>query len=391
MWYEKRWAQAWLGFGFVWFLAAIALAPSNKLYQQGLILFLWLPALVLAWPARHLFMAGWRRQPGLWSSILLFLAWGALSLVWSTTDEGAREGKRLIYILLFLMAFPLLAQKGEARVRMLWQVGGVLMAVAALISFYRFYLTTDNPLIMRLYAIGQIGHPILGAYVVSVLALAMLYDRPVGLARQLGWMLTLACLAAFVALCQSRGAVIALLFTTLLAPWWMRNRASKLLALAVFLVIALAVLLFHDLWMSRGSSYRLDIFQASLELIEQHPLTGLGLGAFYRIQAAGQQFDHTHNMLTHVAVELGLPGMILWLAVWLAALRELVRARATPLGKLALGIWVFSTVAMQLDAASLTGTPRAEWFISWLPVGLALMMPWMDAPAKACGKIRGSI
>lgn len=32
MLYKKNWAQAWLGFGFVWFLAGIALAPSNKLY-----------------------------------------------------------------------------------------------------------------------------------------------------------------------------------------------------------------------------------------------------------------------------------------------------------------------------------------------------------------------
>ncbi len=75
MLYEKRWAQAWLGFGFVWFLAAIALAPSNKLYQQGLILFLWLPTLVFAWSARHLFVSGWRRQPALWTAIALLLAW----------------------------------------------------------------------------------------------------------------------------------------------------------------------------------------------------------------------------------------------------------------------------------------------------------------------------
>jgi hypothetical protein len=42
--------------GLVWFLAAIALAPSNKVYQQGLVLFLWLPTLVLAWSARQVFI-----------------------------------------------------------------------------------------------------------------------------------------------------------------------------------------------------------------------------------------------------------------------------------------------------------------------------------------------
>jgi len=49
-----------------------------------------------------------------------------------------------------------------------------------------------------------------------------------------------------------------------------------------------------------------------------------------------------------------------------------------------------STLAMQFDAASLTGTPRAEWFISWLPVGLAMLLPWGSAENDACGKISGS-
>lgn len=127
--------------------------------------------------------------------------------------------------------------------------------------------------------------------------------------------------------------------------------------------------------MQRGSSYRPEIFQVSLQMIAEHPWTGLGLGAFYRVEAAGLQFDHTHNMFTHVAVELGLPGMLLWVAVWLFTLGEIVRARSTPFGKLLLSLWVFSTLAMQFDAASLTGTPRAEWFISWLPVGLAMLLP----------------
>ncbi|MGW7772468.1 O-antigen ligase family protein [Pseudomonas machongensis] len=390
MLYEKRWAQAWLGFGFVWFLAAIALAPSNKLYQQGLILFLWLPTLVFAWSARHLLVSGWRRQPALWSAIALLLVWGALSLVWSSTEEGGREGKRLIYILLFLLAFPLLAQLGAHRVRMLLRIGGVLMAVAALISIYRFYHVAGNALVSRLEGIGEISHPILGAYVVGVMAVVMLYDCPRDRLVQSGWLLALACLGAFIAFGQSRGVGVALLLTVLLAPFWMRDRLSKLILLLSLLITAIAIFLFHDLIMQRGSSYRPEIFQASLQMIEQHPLTGLGLGAFYRVEALGIQFDHTHNMLTHVAVELGLPGMLLWIAVWLFALREILRARETMLGKLALAVWVFSSVAMQLDAASLTGTPRAEWFISWLPVGLAMMLPWVHAERKACGKISGS-
>ena len=73
----------------------------------------------------------------------------------------------------------------------------------------------------------------------------------------------------------------------------------------------------------------------------------LRLGAFYSISAVGMLFDHFHNMFTHIT--------------------------------------------MQFDAASLTGTPRAEWFISWLPVGLATVLVWVRARAPGCDKISGSI
>ena len=375
MFYEKRWVQAWLGLGFAWFLAAIALAPSNKLYQQGLVLFLWLPTLLLAWPARHVLAQAWRCQRALWASIVLLLAWSAVTLVWSSTEEGSREIKRLLYILVFLMAFPLLAQLGGERCRGILRVGGVLLAIAALVAIIRFYGVIGYPLHSRLEGIGEISHPILGAYVIGTAIIWLLYDCPRNRGAQLGWLAALACLGAFVALSQSRGTLVSLAVTVLLTPLWFRSRFSNILALGVLAAGSAAIYIAYDLIMQRGASYRPEIFQASLQMIGEHPWTGLGLGAIYRVEAAGLQFDHTHNMFTHIAVELGLPGMLLWIAVWLFTLGEIIRARSTPLGKVLLSLWVFSTLAMQFDAASLTGTPRAEWFISWLPVGLAMLLP----------------
>ncbi|QVM90937.1 O-antigen ligase family protein [Pseudomonas entomophila] len=375
MFYEKRWVQAWLGLGFAWFLAAIALAPSNKLYQQGLVLFLWLPTLLLAWPARQVFIQAWRGQRALWASIALLLAWSAATLVWSSTEEDSREIKRLLYILVFLMAFPLLAQLGVERCRGILRVGGVLLAIAALVAIIRFYSVIGYPFYIRLEGIGEISHPILGAYVIGTAIIWLLYDCPRNRGAQLGWLAALACLGAFVALSQSRGTLASLAMTILLTPLWFRSRFSNLLALGVLVAGSAAIYVAYDLIMQRGASYRPEIFQASLQMIGEHPWTGLGLGANYRIEAAGLQFDHTHNMFTHIAVELGLPGMLLWIAVWLFTLGEIIRARSTPFGKVLLSLWVFSTLAMQFDAASLTGTPRAEWFISWLPVGLAMLLP----------------
>jgi len=390
MLYEKSWARAWLGFGLVWFIAAIALAPSNKVYQQGLVVFLWLPTLVVAWSARGVFMEAWRRQPALWGALLALMLWAGLSLSWSTGEEPGREVKRLVYILVFLMAFPLLAQAGLVRIRHLLQLGGGLLAVAALISIINFYVVLGIPLIGRLEGIGEISHPILGAYVVGGAILMLLYQVPRKRGAQLAWFLALACLGTYVLLSQSRGASLALVLTAVLAPLWFRDRHSRLIAIAAMLASGLAFYMLYEDLTARGSSFRPEIFGSVLQMIGEHPWTGLGLGAEYKVSAAGMLFDHSHNMFTHVAMELGLPGMLLWIAVWLFTLGEIVRARDTVLGKILLALWVYSTMAMQFDAASLTGTPRAEWFVSWLTVGLAMLLPWGRAENGACGKISGS-
>ena len=390
MLYQKNWAKAWLGLGLVWFLAAIALAPSNKVYQQGLVLFLWLPTLVLAWSARQVLVQAWKRQPALWGSVLLLLAWSALSLTWSIAEDPGREVKRLLYILVFLLAFPLLAQLGQARIRQLLLAGSALLAIAALVSVIHFYGMQGKPWLARLQGIGEISHPILGAYVIGSAVLFLLYLPPRQRGLQLLWLAALACLGAFAMLSQSRGAVLSLVLTVILAPLWFRDRHSRAFSILAATATGLAFYLVYDLIAQRGSSYRPEIFHAVVDMIAAHPWTGLGLGAAYDVSAVGKHFDHTHNMFTHIAVEIGLPGMVLWVLAWLYTLGEIVRARDTLFGKILLGFWVYSTLAMQFDAASLTGTPRAEWFISWLPVGLAMLLPWGRAENDACGKISGS-
>ncbi|MDZ3994052.1 hypothetical protein PspTeo4_30768 [Pseudomonas sp. Teo4] len=376
MLHQKRWAQVWLGVGLVWFMAAIALAPSNKVYQQGLILFLWLPTLIMAWPARQILIEAFRRQAALWCSVMLLLVWSAISLAWSPNQEVLRESKRLVYILVFLLAFPVLAQAGELRVRRLLQAGGLLLAVAALVSIVNYYGVHAHLLRARLEGIGEISHPILGAYVIGTGLLVLLYEVPHHRALQLAWVLALLCLGAFVALSQSRGAILSLVCTLVVAPLWFKGRYSRLIAVLALIASGLALFFVYNLLTLRGASYRPEIFQVALQMIAQHPWTGVGLGGNYNVIAVGRHFDHTHNMFTHVALELGLPGMLLWIAVWLSALWEILRARGSLLGKVLLGLWLFSTLAMQFDAASLTATPRAEWFISWLPVGLAMLLPW---------------
>lgn len=384
--YASRWAQLWLAVGLLWFLMGIALAPSNKVYQQGLIAFVWLPTLLLGWSARERFGQVWREQRALWTTVLLLLSWCLVTLYWAATDVPGREIKRLVYIAVFLMAFPLLAGLGAQRLIALMQWGAIGLGLAALISIIRFYGVDGNPWIERLEGIGEISHPILGAYVIGAAMVWMLHWVPQQRWMQVLWVLSMACLGAFVALGQSRGAGLALLVTVVAMPLWCRDRRSCVFALGAIVVALVGFVMVYGLIM-RGASFRPEIFQSSVQMIANHLWTGLGLGTAYTVPAVGREFDHSHNMFTHVGIELGLPGLLLWSVVWLLVLKEIWLARASLIGKGMMGLWLFSTLAMQFDAASLTDTPRAEWFISWLPVGLAGVLVWARARSAGCDKI----
>ncbi len=60
-------------------------------------------------------------------------------------------------------------------------------------------------------------------------------------------------------------------------------------------------------------------WRMSLQFIQQYPLTGIGLGRFryeYRLNGPLEQYDtpyHAHNIYLHIAVEHGIPSLLLFL------------------------------------------------------------------------------
>ncbi|MFW0886118.1 O-antigen ligase [Pseudomonas sp. PICF6] len=385
--YATRWAQAWMAFGLLWFLMAIALAPTNKVYQQGLIAFLWLPVIIFAWPARHRLLEVWRAQRLIYLALLALAAWALITLLWSEVPEPGREAKRLLYILAFLLFFPILANRQPERVIRIMQWGGLGLALVALVSIVDFYGIEGRNWVARLEGLGKLSHPILGTYVIGLAAVWMLHWVPRHIGLQVLWALALAVLVVFVVMSQSRGAALALLLSVLAMPLYCTDQRTRVIAAMTVVLAMLTFWLLEPLVMARGASYRPEILMSSLHMIAERPWGGLGLAGDYRVATPGHSFDHAHNLFSHVAIQLGLPGLLLWCTVWFAVLREAWRARDTLLGRGVLGMWVFSFLAMQFDAASLTGTPRAEWFISWLPIGLAGVLVWARAKPGACDKV----
>ena len=383
----SRWAQGWMGFGLLWFLLAIAFAPTNKIYQQGLTLFLWLPAMVFAWSAREQLKQVWQAQRWVYLALGVMAAWGLISLLWTNAEDPSREAKRLLYIGVFLLFLPVLAQGRTEQVVRLMQWGGFGLALSSLLAMVKFYGLQGNAWDARLEGLGQLSHPILGAYVIGLAAVWMLHWMPRGRWMQVAFLAAIGLLGLFVVASQSRGAALALLLSVVAMPLWSRDRRSTVIAIAAAVAAVVVFVSMQSLMLSRGVSFRPQIFMAALQMIGEHPWTGLGLGGNYNVVWNEFRFDHSHNLFTHVAIELGLPGLLLWCAVWFGVLWQAWKVRDTHYGKGLIGMWVFSTLAMQFDAANLTGTPRAEWFITWLPIALVSVSVWARAKPGACDKV----
>jgi putative inorganic carbon (HCO3(-)) transporter len=80
---------------------------------------------------------------------------------------------------------------------------------------------------------------------------------------------------------------------------------------------------------------RVEIWSRAIYAIQDFPFTGMGLNTFRRVVHVlyplfliGPDMDiaHAHNQFLQVALDLGLPGLVAYVALWIAAIVLLVRA-----------------------------------------------------------------
>jgi O-antigen ligase len=198
-------------------------------------------------------------------------------------------------------------------------------------------------------------------------------------------------------LCASRGGFLGLMAACILIVWRTQNRVRNLLLVTV-LVLPLSLILpispLHRFIDQKdadlGSTQaHLDAWNAGFEMIEAHPLLGVGLGNFKpmmpRYVPAGTNTDTlAHNMFIEVAAELGLPALFIFVAIYYSCFRTL--------GKLSRDLALpdlFREAAAGLQAGIL-GVALAGCFVSaeyqkttWMGFALAVCLVPLAQSLKA--------
>jgi putative inorganic carbon (HCO3(-)) transporter len=70
---------------------------------------------------------------------------------------------------------------------------------------------------------------------------------------------------------------------------------------------------------SGSVSKRIELWTLAAKKIGEKPLTGMGMNYFRQIPEVGYTMAHAHNHLIHTATELGIPGLVAYLAILIGA------------------------------------------------------------------------
>ena len=142
-------------------------------------------------------------------------------------------------------------------------------------------------------------------------------------------------MGANLALTLTRAAWIGVFAATLyIAIYFQRKLLWGLLAIALLspFLMPQAVKDRFEVMLQRPSGFMSERplwWKTSAQLIAKYPITGIGLGRFrheYRLHApAGTHHKpyHAHNIYLHIAVEQGIPSLILFLGILFLIFRQL--------------------------------------------------------------------
>jgi putative inorganic carbon (hco3(-)) transporter len=293
--------------------------------------------------------------------------------------------------------------------RLRWLTIGILVAglVLAGVAFIGVEWFTDKQFFIPSFPMESLPLLLTNTINPNVMAGSLALFLPLALAlvvfgyRQMPWsLLVFSFLSALamgmvLVITRSRGALLAIGFVMVLLPLLRFRFGWALLLIAGFAFMGILYIYSPENVLDALSSSntiggvagRIEIWSRAIYMIQDFPFTGIGMGSFMQLAdllypfflASPGSIDHAHNLLLQVAVDLGLPGLLGWLAVlltvtWIAwkVYQFGLQSRdqwATGLGAGILLSQVAMLVHGQVDAV-VWGMVRAAPFV-WLVWGLA--------------------
>ena len=136
----------------------------------------------------------------------------------------------------------------------------------------------------------------------------------------------------------SKGAIISSVIPLMVMIYYLPSRFSKqerMFSVIVILVLFILTGIFGYSQMSDSVNVRLGYWDATVKIIRDNPLSGVGLNQFsnsylyYKSADAGEVLK-AHNDYLQIASELGIPALLVFLAIWFIILKSIFRSAREP-------------------------------------------------------------
>ncbi len=315
--------------------------------------------------------------------LLLLFLWLCLSMAWQPQlDEklAIRFLRHTLTTTLFILSATMFFYHcPRPSITWFWHAAMVVAGIAASLSVALFFGSGPHPG-QRLEAIGQLEQSILGASVYGLIGIIALFH----LARTNTWRARggygalYAIIALLICLTYSRGPLLAFTLTSIgllvaLKAWRLSLVMAAVLSLLLIAMRSIpqwhaAIEAYQHGIVSRGISYRTDIWLHTLSQIAERPLLGWGAATPFTLPLDGLTIAHMHNLLLGTLYYGGLvAGGLLSLLI----LRLIWRLWTHCQGQtriLLLALLGYSLLSVATDNAKLIMSPSPFWSLFWLPL-----------------------
>ncbi len=346
-----------------------------------------------------------RRLPLIPLVLGVFAFWSAFSLLWSS-DPRATVGIARTYVSLLLLVW-MLWEFVDTRTRFLWVLRSYFLGCCVSISllFASYFGGKDAGVLdSTRYTGGGLNQNSFALIMnIGIVVAAYLATSSSSRWRSSYWVFMIpACLS--VLLTGSRTGAIGLaaaIGTALVISWSRSGRSLAILLLALACAAWYVPSVVPDSLLSRVAegtgtqtfTVRETQWRLGLGLWEEHPVTGVGAGAFIASAAErGGRPMVAHNTYIQILADGGTVGIALMLAVWALLLQRVwglpARERVVWLG--AGFVWALSAVTLSLEYYKIT------WLLySWIivqPVCLESCVFTTSAPEdRGVGESPGTV
>ncbi len=323
--------------------------------------------------------------PMVWPILAVLLYLFSTSF-WSdglTPREVFSQAVRVLLTFSFVVAFAECQLRGVLQqwlfTALAWAGACVALVCIALFLY-------DPPSDGRLNGLGQLDTQVVAGLVFGFAALAVLHTSFTGNSRSI-WLtvLLLVPLVAAVWLTGSRNAILSLLLGfSVLAVAHLRSTVRSFVLILIPIVIVVGAIIavgwmvpeLREWFFPRGDSFRLVIWDQTLQRLQESPWFGLGILSSDDLLVNGAQFHHPHNLYLSVAYQGGLVGLLLFCWLLIRVVRELLASFGQVDAKFGLGVLGLALPAYALDGHELLDKIGDTWFLVWLPVAIGLGMRW---------------